>query len=114
MLLFTIMGQFKGETGDHNLIFCLANISNSGIPFRRWLEMLARVLRCEGKHEEAGPAFCHANGFMISSSVLNMELYSVLSKLQMVRPERVGCDLTVTEMYNVFWFIQRWHNHKSW
>ena len=35
-VLFPLMGRFKGETGERNLIFCSANVSNSGIPNRRW------------------------------------------------------------------------------
>ena len=67
-VLFPMMGRFKGETGERNLIFCLANSSNSGIPNRRWLKRLARLLRMEARHKEAGPAFCDQDGFVVSSS----------------------------------------------
>ena len=74
-VLFPMMGHFKGETGERNLIFCLANLSNSRIPNRKWLERLARLLRMEGKHKEAGPAFYDGEEFVISSAVLNKELH---------------------------------------
>ena len=80
-VIFPMMGRFKGETGERNLIFCLANQSNSGIPNRLWLERLARLLRVEGKHKEADPAFCDVEGFVISSNVLNKGLHQVLANL---------------------------------
>ena len=73
--LFPMMGRFKGETGERNLIFCLANVSHSGIPNRRWLERLAQLLKLEGRHRSAGPAFCDAEGFVLNSSLLNKELH---------------------------------------
>ena len=67
----------------------LANVSNSGIPNRRWLERLARLLKLEGRHKEAGPAFCNPEGFVLNSSALNKELHHVLSNLQMSRPDLI-------------------------
>ena len=106
-VLFPMMGRFKGETGERNLIFCLANSSNSGIPNRKWLERLARILKLEGKHKEAGPAFCDPEGFVLSSSVLNKELHRALSNLQMSRPDLIGRDVVVTEAYNVYRSFRR-------
>ena len=106
-VLFPMMGRFKGETGERNLIFCLANVSVSGIPNRRWLERLARLLRLEGRHKEAGPAFCDSEGFVLSSSVLNKELHFVLSNLQASRPDLIANDVVVTEAYNVYRSFRR-------
>ena len=101
-MLFPLMGQFKGERGESNLIFCLVNVSNSGILNRKWLERLARLLRMEGRHYKAGPTFCDLEGFMLSSLALNNELHQVLSNLQMVRPDLIGNNVVVTNVYNVF------------
>ena len=106
-VLFPMMGRFKGETGERNLIFCLANVSNSGIPNRRWLERLARLLKLEGRHKDAGPAFCDAEGFVLSSSSLNKELHRLLSNLQMSRPDLIANDVVVTEAYNVYRSFRR-------
>ena len=106
-VLFPLMGRFKGETGERNLIFCLTNVSNSGIPNRKWLERLARLLRLEGRHKEAGPAFCDSDGFVISSSVLNKELHQNLSNLQSSRPDLIAQDIVVTEVYNVYRSFRR-------
>ena len=101
-VLFPLMGWFKVETGECPLTFCLANQSNSGIPNRKWLERLARLLRMEGRHREAGPAFCDLEGFVISTSALNKELHQVLSNLQMSRLDLIAPDIVVTEAYNVY------------
>ena len=107
-VLFPMMGRFKGETGERNLIFCLTNMSNSGIPNRKWLERLARLLRMESRHKVAGPAFCDQDGFVISSSFLNKELHRNLSNLQGSRPEDlIPRDVVVTEAYNVYRSFRR-------
>ena len=106
-VIFPMMGRFKGETGERNLIFCLASRSASGIPIRKWIERLARLLRTEGRHKEAGPAFCDQEGFVISSSTLNKELHQVLSNLQGSRPDLIARDITVTEAYNVYRSFRR-------
>ena len=35
-----LMGRFKGETGERNLLLCMVNVTASGIPVRKWLERL--------------------------------------------------------------------------
>ena len=106
-VIFPMMGRFKGETGERNLIFCLANSSNSGIQNRRWLERLARLLRLESRHKEAGPAFCDQEGFVISSNFLNGELHKNLSNLQASRPDLIPQGIVITEAYNVYRSFRR-------
>ena len=113
-ILFPLMGWFKGETGEHNLIFYLANVSNSRIPNRRWLERLVRLLRLEGRHREAGPAFCDPEGFVLSSSALNNELHHVLSNLQMSRPDLITHDIMVTKAYNVYRSFRQGATMQAW
>jgi len=36
-----LMGRFKGENGERNLMFLLANRTKRGIEMRRWLERLS-------------------------------------------------------------------------
>ena len=106
-VIFPMMGRFKGKTGESKLIFCLASRSMSGIPNRKWMERLARLLRMEGRHKEAGPMFCDHEGFVINSSILNKELHQVLSNLQGSRPDLIARDITVTETYNVYRSFRR-------
>ena len=106
-VLFPMMGRFKGERGERNLIFCLTNMSSRGIPNRRWLERLARLLRLESRHKEAGPAFCDQDGFVIGSVFLNRELHRSLSNLQVRRPDLIPQDVVITEVYNVYRSFRR-------
>jgi len=34
-IVVTLMGRFKGETGERNLMLCLVNVTASGIQVRR-------------------------------------------------------------------------------
>ena len=106
-VVFPMMGRFKGKTGERNLIFCLANSSNSGIHNRRWLERLARLLMLESRHKEAGPAFCDQEGFVVSSNFLNGELHKNLSNLQASRPDLIPQDIVITKAYNVYRSFRR-------
>ena len=65
------------------------------------------MLRLEGKHKEAGPAFCDLEDFMISSTVLNKELHQALSNLQISRPDLITPNVVVTEAYNVYRSLRR-------
>ena len=98
----------------NQIFFCLANVSNSGIPNRKWLERHARLLRMEGRHKEAGPAFCDAKGFVLSSSALNKELHQILSSLQTTRPDLIGSNVVVTAAYNVHQSFRRGATMRVW
>ena len=37
-VIVPLMGRFKGENGERNLMFLLANRTKSGIEIRKWLE----------------------------------------------------------------------------
>ena len=56
------MGRFKGETGERNVMFAIANVSQSGFGFREAIEKVVDVLKKEGHHHSVGPAFCDARG----------------------------------------------------
>ena len=66
-----LMGRFKQETGERNLIIVLANITNGGLDIRRWVDLLSGLLREEGREDEIGPALCDRNGYMIERWRLN-------------------------------------------
>jgi len=44
-----LMGRFKNEDGERNVIWFVVGKTASGIPVRRWIERLVGVLRSEGK-----------------------------------------------------------------
>ena len=74
-VIVPLMGRFKGENGERNLMFLLANRAKGGIDMRRWLERLSGVLIDENHHQSAGPAFCDRLGFVYDRGVLNGELH---------------------------------------
>ena len=61
----------------------------------------------EGRHKEAGPAYCDTDGFVISSRLLNKELHHVLSNVQASRPDLIPRDMVITEAYNIYRSFRR-------
>lgn len=57
-----LMGRFKGETGERNVLRFLVNQTQSGIAIDKWVGRLVRVLMAEGRIcvEQPGPAFVTA------------------------------------------------------
>jgi len=96
-----LMGQFKGENGERNLMFLLANRTKSGIEMRRWLEQLSGVLIAENRHQSAGPAFCDRLGFVCDRGVLNGELHQALRKVQSDRSDLIGQAVDIEDSYNI-------------
>ena len=51
-VLIPLMGRFKGETGETNVLLPLvSNTDGGGLQIRRWVEALVTILIAEGKHE---------------------------------------------------------------
>jgi len=54
-----LMGRFKGEAGERNVLVLLASVTSTGIAVRHWTERPLYVLKSEGRNEGAlGPALC--------------------------------------------------------
>ncbi len=101
-VLLPLMGRFKHETGERNIMFALASVTEgTGIPVRRWLERLAAVLTREGKHRQLGPALCEVNGYCYPRWKLNGELHNQLGNLRMRRPELIGDGVDVAERFGI-------------
>lgn len=81
-VLAPLLGRFKSETGERLVLVVIASISKSGLEFRWWLEMLARLLILEGLNKQAGPAFCSRDGAIVSSRELNDEFIEQCAKVQ--------------------------------
>ena len=64
-VVIPLMGRFKGETGERNLIVVLANCTRSGLHICKWVDMLSSLLLVEGKGNSVGPAICDRNGNML-------------------------------------------------
>ncbi len=101
-VLLPLMGRFKHETGERNIMFAFASTTEgSGIPVRRWLERLAAVLKREEKHEQVGPAICDVSGYSYPRWRLNEELHSQLSELRSRRPELIDEDVDIPERFGI-------------
>ncbi len=81
-IVLPLMGRFKGETGERNVLFALANQSYSGLNFRQALEEVMIVLVREGKHKQIGPAFCTSDGATMPRWQLNGILHEMLLRVQ--------------------------------
>ena len=107
-VLVPLMGRFKGENGERNVLLALSSVTDNGrIPIRRWVERLAATLMHEGKHRSVGPALCNQTGYVLHQSELNKELWEMLRKIQISRPDLCGEDLEIENKYKVFRSFRR-------
>ena len=60
-----LMGRFKQETGERNLVIVLANVTKSNLNIRKWVDLLSGLLRAERRSEDVGPAICDKRGYML-------------------------------------------------
>ena len=95
-----LMGRFKNETGERNLVLVLANETNGGLKVRKWVDRFTALLKLEDRGSSTGPAICDEAGMVIARSVINDELHSVLSLLQ-TTTQVIPADIIVTEKFNI-------------
>ena len=77
-----LMGRFKNETGERNMLLALASVTSSGIEIRKWLERLVILLRREGRDSKVGPAVCESDGYLMERWKINGILRESLSRIQ--------------------------------
>jgi hypothetical protein len=102
-----LMGRFKQETGERNLIMVLANETKSGLKIRKWVDLLTGLLKAEGKDSEVGPAICNKDGYMMERWTLNGELHSALTKVQEEGDGLIPSSMVVDERYNIYRSFRR-------
>ena len=102
-----LMGRFKQETGERNLLLVLANVTDSGLEIRKWVDLLTGLLKAEGKGNETGPALCDKAGFMLEKWKVNGEFHAVLNKVQSAGTSVISVDITVDERFNVYRSFRR-------
>lgn len=105
-VLVPLMGRFKNEVGERNVLLPLVDMTNSGIPVRKWLDRLALILHQEGKDKgNPCPALCDQRGVVLSTKTVEKEMHQLLSKLQErgVVPE----DIAVEEEFHVYRSLRR-------
>jgi hypothetical protein len=109
-VIIPMMGRFKGETGERNILRVLVPVTKSGIQVKRWVDWLIDdLLKSEGRHDtlKPGPAFCDENGSVLSYSVLNGWFHDKMLKIQEAHPELISSDLDVVESYNLYRSLRR-------
>lgn len=90
-----LMGRFKNETGERNVLIPLPNVTASGLKIRDWIERLITVLEKESRGLEVGPAICDYDGFVMPRATVNCILHESLRKLQLRRPDIVPAEMDV-------------------
>ena len=106
-VVIPLMGRFKQESGERNLIIVLANVTKGGLEVRRWVDLLTGLLHAEDKGKEVGPALCHEDGFMIQMWKVNGELHTQLKKIQDESIGLIPIDLEVDERFKVYRSFRR-------
>ncbi len=107
-VLIPLMGRFKNETGERNVLLPLIGTTTSGLPVRKWTDRLANVLKAEGRHiGSPGPAICRDNGFVISYSEMNYLFHKELEGVQQRRRDLIPSDVDVAEHWNIYRSIRR-------
>jgi hypothetical protein len=104
-----MMGRFKGETGERNIMRVLVKETHSGIKIGKWVDRLVRVLIAEGRNKvtHPGPAFCDEQGLVLSYSYMNELFHEELMKVQETHPELISKDVNVADMYNIYRSLRR-------
>jgi hypothetical protein len=108
-VVIPMMGRFKGETGERNVLRVLAGITKSGINVALWVTRLIDLLEREERHhiEKPGPAFCDEKGFVLSYGLVNGWFHDELIKIQQTHPDLIAGDLDVIEAYNIYRSLRR-------
>jgi hypothetical protein len=97
-----LMGRFKNEVGERNVMRFLVGTTASGIPIRKWIDRLVAVLRSEGKDKGGlGPAFCSPSGYVLSYRKMDWEFHKALQQVQEEHPELIATGLEVGELYHI-------------
>lgn len=104
-----MMGRFKGETGERNIMRVLVNETNSGMRIEQWVNRLVRVLMVERRNllDKPGPAFCDEHGSVLSYSYINDLFHEELTKIQETHPDLIPTDVIVSDAYNIYRSLRR-------
>ena len=107
-VLIPLMGRFKNETGERNVLLPLVQSTSSGLHIRKWVDRLANILVKEGRHTgPPGPAFCKENGFVISYAEMNYSFHRELECVQQRRRDLIPSNVDVTDHWNIYRSLRR-------
>lgn len=108
-IVIPLMGRFKGETGERNVLKPLVLTTKSGIQVGLWVDRLIKVLEAERKNDSGspGPAFCDQKGFVLAYSVVNGWFHEELLKIQQAHSGLLSNDIDVVESFNIYRSLRR-------
>ncbi len=91
-IVFTLLGNFKGENGSDYHMLSVANVTRSGLNIRWWVEKLVEVCESEGRMK--GPAFAGPDGKLESSMDYDATFREVAKEVQ-ESTDYISSDLDV-------------------
>jgi hypothetical protein len=108
-IVVPLMGRFKGETGERNILRVLVKTTASGIGIGKWVARLVRVLKAEGRNDRKrpGPAFCDEQGHVLSYGYVNDLFHEEVIKVQESHTELIARDVSVADTYNIYRSLRR-------
>lgn len=98
-VIVALIGRVKGETGLRYHILPLVTVTRSGLKPRVWI---GRLLDCyRSRNVEHGALFRGRDGLRIRQSEMNQFLHARLNQVQRSRPDLIGRDVEVEEVYSI-------------
>ena len=65
-----LMGRFKNETGERNLVLVLANETNGGLKVRKWIDRFTALLNLEDQGSSTGPVLCDEARMVLEQNLI--------------------------------------------
>jgi hypothetical protein len=90
-VVVALLGTVKGEHLERNHLLPAVNVTQSGIPVRRWMKrILGANKMCR---RSSGPAFCDEENVVLRSYDMNICLYELLCELLSEHPTMFLADI---------------------
>ena len=103
-----LLGRFKGETGERNVLLPFAAVTKSGIQVRVIIDRLVALLAQEDRLSGAlSPALCHKGGKSISRTEFNNEFVAALERIQEDHHYLIAKNIDVVGSYNIYRSLRR-------
>lgn len=110
-VVIPMMGRFKGETGEHNVLRVLViETRTSRIQIGKWVKRLIKLMELEKGMDlnHPGPAFCDSQGFvLLAYSVMNSWFHEELAKVQESHLDLIQREVDLAETYNSYRSLRR-------
>ena len=88
--MIPLLGKFKGETGVKHHLLMTVPVTKSGLNPRYWVELLADLLKMEGKM--SGPAFCNIDSSSLQGQDMENEFHVQLNCVKEISAGLIPVD----------------------